>query len=284
MYYGIVIISVLMFGIQFYFNDNYQKESGTGASSVFVSTFVGAVVGVLFLAVINRFDFSLTPFALTWSFVAAINSVLCSICSLKALEKVNLSVYSLFTMLGGMMLPFIAGIAFYSEGITVAKAICVAFVTAALLITINWKKKTGGELYYFGIFILNGMSGVLSKIYESAELSKVSSGGYSLWVSVMSAAISLVALIIIGKRVRVPSFRAILFSAGGGILNRIANFLLLISLAVLPASVQYPFVTGGVIIVSTAIAALTKRKPAKKEIWAVCLSFTGILALVLIPI
>ena len=284
MYYGIVIISVLMFGIQFYFNDNYQKESGTGASSVFLSTFVGAVVGVLFLAVINRFDFSLTPFALAWSFITAINSVLCSICSLKALEKVNLSVYSLFTMLGGMMLPFIAGLAFYNESMTVAKAICVAFVTAALLITINWKKKTGGELYYFGIFILNGMSGVLSKIYESAELSKVSSGGYSLWVSVMSAAISLVALIIIGKRVKVPSFRAILFSAGGGILNRIANLLLLISLAVLPASVQYPFVTGGVIIVSTAIAALTKRKPAKKEIWAVCLSFIGVLALVLIPI
>ena len=101
MYYGIVIISVLMFGTQFYFNDNYQKENGTGASSVFVNTFVGAVVGVLFLAVINRFDFSLTPFALAWSFITAINSVLCSICSLKALEKVNLSVYSLFTMLGG---------------------------------------------------------------------------------------------------------------------------------------------------------------------------------------
>lgn len=284
MYYGIVIISVLMFGTRFYFNDNYQKENGTGASSVFVSTFVGAVVGVLFLAVINRFDFSLTPFALTWSFITAINSVLCSICSLKALEKVNLSVYSLFTMLGGMMLPFVAGIAFYSESITVAKAICVAFVTAALLITINWKKKTGGELYYFGIFILNGMSGVLSKIYESAEFSKVSSGGYLLWVSVMSAAIGLIALIIIGKRVKTPSFRAILFSAGGGILNQVANLLLLISLAVLPASVQYPFVTGGVIIVSTAIAALTKQKPAKKEIWAVCLSFIGILALVFIPI
>ena len=41
---------------------------------------------------------------------------------------------------------------------------------------------------------------------------------------------------------------------------------------------------GGVIIVSAAIAALTKRKPAKKEIWAVCLSFIGILALVFIPI
>lgn len=284
MYYGIVIISVLLFGIQFYFNDEYQKKSGTGASSVFISTFIGSVVGFLCLAVINEFDFSFTPFALIWSFITAINSVLYSICSLKAMEKVNLSVYSLFTMLGGMMLPFIVGLAFYNEGMTVAKAICVAFVTAALLITVNWKKKTGAELYYFAIFIFNGMSGVLSKIYEDATLPKVSSGGYSLWIAIMSSVISLIGLIIIGKRLKKPSLQAILFSAGGGIFNRVANFLLLIALAVLPASVQYPFVTGGVIIVSTAIAALTKQKPTKKEILAVCMSFIGILALILIPI
>ena len=284
MYYGIVVISVLMFGVQFYFNDKYQKECGTGASSVFASAFIGSVGGVLCLAIINGFDFSFTPFTLVWSFITAINSVLCNICSLKALEKVNLSVYSLFTMLGGMILPFIAGIAFYNESVTVAKTICVAFVIAALLITVRWKKKTGGELYYAGVFILNGMSGVLSKIYEGATLSKVSSGGYSLWIAIMSAFISLVALIIIAKKLQKPSFKAILFSAGGGVLNRVANFLLLIALAVLPVSVQYPFVTGGVIIVSTAIAALTKQKPDKKEILAVCLSFIGILALVLIPI
>ena len=284
MYYGIVIISVLMFGVQFYLNDKYQKECGTGASSVFVSAFIGAAVGVPFLAVINRFDFSLTPFTLVWSFITAINSVLCSICSLKALEKVNLSVYSLFTMLGGMLLPFIAGLAFYNESMTVAKTICVVFVTAALLITVSRKEKTGGELYYLGIFIFNGMSGVLSKIYEDATLPKVSSGGYSLWMAILSAAISLVALIVIGHKLKMPSVKAMLFSAGGGVLNRIANLLLLIALAVLPASVQYPFVTGGVIIVSTLLAALTKQKPTKKEIWAVCLSFIGILALVLIPV
>ena len=284
MYYGIVIVSVLMFGIQFYFNDQYQKESGTGASSVFISSFVGSVVGALCLAVINGFDFSFTPFVLIWSLITAINSVLLTVCSLKALERVNLSVYSLFTMLGGMMLPFIVGLAFYNESMTVAKAVCVALVTAALFITVSRKKKTGGELYYVGVFILNGMSGVLSKIYEDATLPKVSSGGYSLWISIMSSAISLVALFAIGRKLKIPSLRALLFTAGGGLLNRVANLLLLIALAVLPASVQYPFVTGGVIIVSTVLAALTNKKPTKKEILAVCLSFIGIIALGLIPI
>ena len=128
------------------------------------------------------------------------------------------------------------------------------------------------------------MSGVLSKIYEGTTLSKVSSGGYSLWIAIMSTVISFIALILIGKSFKKPSFKAILFSAGGGVLNRVANFLLIIALAVLPVSVQYPFVTGGVIIVSTVIAALTGQNPTKKEILAVCLSFIGVLALVLIPI
>ena len=100
----------------------------------------------------------------------------------------------------------------------------------------------------------------------------------------MSVFISIVALVAIRKKLRKPNLRAIILSAGGGTLNRIANYLLLIALAVLPASVQYPFVTGGVIIVSTVLAALTKQKPSKKEIIAVGLSFIGVLALVLIPI
>ena len=284
MYYGIVIISVLMFGVQFFLNDKYQKQNGTGSGSVFTFSFISAIVGVVALAIINKFDFSFTPFTLIWAFITALNSILCSICSLKSLEKVNLSVYSLFSMLGGMLLPLLVGLLFYHEDMTVAIAVCVVLVVAALLITVSWKKKSGGEVYYVGVFVLNGMSGVLSKIYGDCAYPKVSSGGYSLWMAIMSVFITTVALLVIRKKLKKPNLKAVLLSAGGGALNRIANFLLLIALAVLPASVQYPFVTGGVIIVSTIIAALTKQKPTKKEIIAVGLSFVGVLALVLIPI
>ena len=279
MYYGIVTIAVLIFGIQFYLNDKYQQENGTGTSSVFTFSFISAAIGVICLAIINGFDFSFTPFTLIWAFVTAVNLVLCSFCTLKALEKVNLSVYSLFSMLGGMVLPFVVGLVFYNEPMSAAKAVCVTLVVAAMLVTVNWKDKTGGELYYVGVFIFNGMSGVLSKLYEGAAFPKVSSAGYSLWIAVMSSVISAAVLIAIFKKVKRPNFKAVLYSVAGGALNRIANFLLLIALAVLPASVQYPFLTGGVIIVSTVIAALTKQKPSKKEIFAVVLSFIGILAL-----
>ena len=68
----------------------------------------------------------------------------------------------------------------------------------------------------------------------------------------------------------------------GGTLSRLANYVLVIALAVLPATVQYPFVTGGVMIASTIIAAIVGQKPSRREILSVAISFIGILALVFI--
>ena len=281
MYYGIVAVAVVMFGVQFLLNDKYRKESGTDSFSVFLFSFIGALAGVICLAVINVFDFSVTPFTLIMAFAAALNSVLCSICTLRSLEKVNLSVYSLFSMLGGMVLPFFAGILFYGEALTVGNIACTLLIGASLALTLKSGKGRGGEIYYVGVFVFNGMSGVLSKIYSEAAFPKVSSKGYSLWIAIMSLAIcALALLILIGKRRRV-TWTAFGTAFGGGVLNRVANYMLLIALAFLPASVQYPFVTGGVIVVSTVISVLTGQKPSKKEIIAVALAFIGILALFL---
>ena len=287
--YLLLTLSVTMFGVQFYMNDRYQREAGTGPSSVFTFNLISASVGVICLCVINGVDFSVTLFSFFIAMLAALNSVACNICTLKSLEKVNLSLYSLFSMLGGMLLPFVAGMIFYNEPMTVAKGVCIVIICAALLMTVDFKKKsTGGEVFYIGVFFFNGMSGVFSKIHTDAinkgEIATVSSATYSLWISIVSVAVSLIALLCLGKKVKKPSGRALLFGAGGGALNRVANFILLIALSALPATVQYPFVTGGVIIVSTAISALTKQKPSARELCAVALSFIGILLLVIIPI
>ena len=72
--------------------------------------------------------------------------------------------------------------------------------------------------------------------------------------------------------------------AGNGVLNRVANYLLLLSLAFLPASVQYPMITGGVMIVSTLICFFGKNKPTKKELLSLLFAFAGMLALFAIPV
>ena len=93
-----------------------------------------------------------------------------------------------------------------------------------------------------------------------------------------------VALLILRKSFKKPTLSVLLLGAGGGMLDKMGNLLLLIALAVLPASVQYPFVTGGVMITSTLFAAIAGQKPTRQELLALSLSFVGLIALVLIPI
>ena len=63
-----------------------------------------------------------------------------------------------------------------------------------------------------------------------------------------------------------------------------ANFLLVIALAHVDASVQYPMVTGGTMIVSTLLSFFGDKKPNWKEILSIVFAFLGMLALFIIPV
>ena len=282
MYYGLLTLSVILFGIQFLFNKQYQQQSGSGIGATFIFTFLSSLVGAVCLLIINQFRLGFTPFTLLMATLAAINSILYSFCSLKAFEHINLSLYSLFAMLGGMLLPFFVGIVFYDEPITYANIICVIFIGVALFFTFEKGEKKKGYLYYAGVFVLNGMSGVLSKMFQSIQAEKSDSASYSIWIALNTMIISGIILLIIRKKLEKPNKKAVLYTAGYGSINTVANYMLLLALAVLPASVQYPFVTGGVMIVSTVISILCKQTPSKKEIAAVALSFVGVLVLVIL--
>lgn len=284
MYYGLLTISVVMFGIQFFFNDRYKEEYGSSMVSSLMSVLLSSVPGVFILLIINGFSFDTTPFTVIMATVSALSAVMCTFCTLKALEHINLSLYSLFSMLGGMILPFMQGLLFYGERMTLAKGLCFGLIAVALLMTVDRNGKRGGAPYYIGVFFLNGMNGVYSKFFQEAAYEKTNEAAFSMWIALMSVVIAAVPLSVMFKRFRAPSLKAVFYAVGGGVINRIANYLLLIALAVLPASVQYPFITGGVMIVSTVISVLAGQKPSKKEIGSVLLAFAGILLLVAVPL
>ena len=279
-YYGLITVSVILFGITFFFNDRYQKESGSSMGATFIFSLVNSLAGLFCLLVTNGFRLDFTPFTLVMAVLTAMNAIGYTFCSLKAFEHINLSLYSIFAMLGGMLLPFVVGIVFYDESLTVGKSIALALIAAALAFTVKRGEKKNGTVYYVGVFVLNGMSGVLAKIFQSAPYEKTDAASYSIWSALVCAVISAFVLFAIRKSVKKPSAKAIALSSGFGAINKIANYMLLIALAVLPASVQYPFVTGGTMIVSTVIAVISRQKPSLKELVSVALSFGGVLSLV----
>ncbi len=281
MYYGLLSLSVVMFGVQFLMNSRYQKHAGSGMGVTFQFAFFGNAVGLVCLLVINKFAFGFTPFTLIMAVLTALNSILYTFCSLKAFEHINLSLYSIFAMLGGMALPFLFGILFYGEPLTVGNLVCFSLIVAALSLTVKRGEKKNGGIYYAGVFVLNGMSGVLSKIFTAADYEKCNAAVYSIWVSLATAVISGVILLCMFKSLKKLTTPALGFAAGCGAISRVANYFLVLALAVLPAAVQYPFVTGGTMIVSTVISFLCRQKPSRRELLSVALSFAGLLALIL---
>ena len=296
-YYVLIMLSVVMFGGGFALQDVYRKKRGSGLKISMESACIGSLAGLIVLFVFNGFSLNVTPFTCLMAMLSAVNGIAFTFCAFKSLDYINLSLFSLFAMLGGMALPFFQGILFYDEAITVSKCICVAFICVALAFTVEKGEKKKGGIFYAGIFILNGMAGVLSKIFSASVLPKVSAAEYTIWIAIFTIIISgilWIALHYLEKdktdkmQEEKVSKKALWQSYGIGALygaiNRVANFLLVVALAHVDTSVQYPMVTGGTMIVSTILCFFGDKKPRKKEIVSVTLAFLGMLALFVIPV
>ena len=129
------------------------------------------------------------------------------------------------------------------------------------------------------------MSGVLSKLFLEAPFEKTSVEGYSIFLALVSIIVSAGMLVYLTKvrkeKLALLNFKTSSFCMIHGALDKIANFLLVISLVHVQSSIQYPLVTGGVIIVSTINSYFSGVKPTIKEIISVIIAFIGLLILFL---
>lgn len=284
MYHWLIALSVIMFGGCFFVKDIYRRKRTTNDFVLtFESMFIGSIAGLIVLFCINGLKFEFTPFTLVMVLLTTLNNLAFTFCSFKALRHTNLSVFSLFTMLGGMLLPFFQGIIFYDEKITLGKVICVILIFVSLSLTIKKEGKKSGFIYYLGIFTFNGLSGVLSKIFTESNYEKTSPVGYSILLAIISILVAGIALLLLQKKKETTQNKLSLICASlctlNGILDKTANYILVFALLYVDASVQYPMVTGGVMIVSTICSYFIGVKPTKKEILSVLIAFIGLLML-----
>ncbi len=274
MYYSLIILASLLSSFQFVFNNSYQKENGSGWRSALDFSLYGTIIGLVVMLFICKFHIEFTWFAAAVAFVYAIVTVLYNYASVKALENANLSVYSLFTMLGGMALPFLYGTIFCNEELSVFKVLCFVMIAVSLFITLKKEeRKKGAVKYYILIFILNGMFGVLSKFHLMNESQCIDSSSLLFWAKAFTAVICLVLVLFDAKNTKKLSPKSIGSISGYALFSTFGGWLILISLDHLPASVQYPMITGGVIAFTALVGSFFGQKPSKKEIVAAVIAF-----------
>ncbi len=286
LYYTLVIISTVLFSLQFLFTQRFQETSGTGMKPTLVFSLYKSLVIIFMMLLISGFKIGFSWFSLLMATVYAVSSMAMSYYSLKAFAVANLSVYSVFSMLGGMILPFFLGVLFFDEGDKlVFKIICCALIVVAVLLNIKSGKQDKKALfYYFAVFVLNGMSGVISKLHQSSPYSPVDSTSFMLWSSVVTVVLSAAWLLIAYRQIPLIKGKNIFFVTGYGVFNGLGNLFLLIALSGesgLPASVQYPLVTGGVMVCSTIISTIRKEKLTVREYIA---TFIALLASIFIAL
>lgn len=304
MAYVLISIASVLFSFQFFFQNVYKRKFGSGISASILFLAYAAVAGAIILTVVNlilngvalRFSWFSLGLAAIW----AIAEITFIIVSAKSLDTANLAVFSTFTMLGGMSLPFIFGITVKNEGLGVFKILGFLIIVAAFVISaiedkssdenlsedekkILKRKKIKAIFYYVAVFILNGSFGVISSIHQLEAFSTIASDGYSFMIlEKICALLFCVILILIFKfKVEKPEVKIIASTACYSACNGIGNLLVIIALLTLPSSVQYPIVTGGTIILSAVISSVMEKRVSIKSVIAAALSLLATLLLII---
>ncbi len=265
MYYLLICVAAFLFSIQFLLNDEYGKECGNTWAAALKFSLYTSISGFVALFCINKFKLEITAFSAVAALVYGAVSVALVYSSIKAFIYANLSVYSVFAMIGGMILPFMYGV-LCGEKLTLMKGICCFLIAVSVFASINKGESSKKAIkYYIAVFILNGMVGVISEFHQSNASLCVDSGSFMCLTMIASALISLVLILLTKEKsfaiTKKASVCAILYS----VITSVGNLLLLISLLHLNASVQYPIVTGGTIVFSALISVARKQKLTKRE-------------------
>ena len=108
-YYILLGFAVVLFSIQFVFSKLYQKQRGNGFFVAMMSNVIVCVGMIPFYFILNGGKIEVTSFSLLMALAFAVCGILCNFAGLKVLAVANLSVYSMFLMLGGMLIPLIYG-------------------------------------------------------------------------------------------------------------------------------------------------------------------------------
>lgn len=310
-YYLIAVLAFVSFGFQTLFTKMFQNSVKSNlTSSLVFSAYSSLLVCAVFI-VINKFSLEYTPFSLLTSAAIAVFSVLCNIAVIKLVSIGNISLYTLFVMMGALIMPFIFGIAVLKEEVTAFKIIGVVIMVAALFMSLadSLRKKGESEITQDGkgakrggmllillcaaVFLMNGGVNVFSKVEAVGESffgrDTVGIYDYLIWSRLFTVVVSVLIFPFVflkkgEKRAEeLGVFRCfakpkpLIFGALFAAANIMGFALQLYCASYISASVLYPLVTGGTIIVASVLGRIFYKQKIS-PLMAASLALTAVSA------
>lgn len=310
MYYAMLIGASFLFGSQFMVTKAFEKNYGkTVRASLSFSLLYSLFAGVIFFIiklVSSGTVFNLNSFSLCMAFGLSLVNILSSAIGIKTLALGDIAVYSLFLMLGGMIVPFFAGIVFLKESVSVCNLIGVAIMIIALCLPVFFgkKNKNAGEAQTDGdtkkktsvffyvlcvfLFILNGLSSTLSK-FNSVREGAALGAEFTFYTYGIQFVISLAAFALTTASSKSDKtqneekqpgilFRPVAIGCGAafGAVNGTAFLMSSVAAEHVVAVAQYPLITGATILFSSLLAFLFYReKPTALQLVQIVISLAA---------
>ncbi len=286
--YLFLFFAIVAFSTQSIFTKKYQTKSSGGVYyGAFYSMVYGLILCMAFF-ILSSFKISFTFEAILWALIYAVSTVLCQICVIIALQKGYVGIVSMFSLSGGLIIPFMAGVLFWSETIGKFKIIgCGLIVLAFIYKNMGNKKEEKSNMVFvllcLVIFITNGFVSVASKAHQ-ISVNRVGTNNFLFICSALTTVISLLVVVLSyrknkSKNIMNQKFKVtyLFFILGYALMNGVGNYFSLTAAKTLDASVQFPILSALIVCITSALAFLVfKEKLRKRDIIAMAVNIVGI--------
>lgn len=287
-YYLMIVLAVILLAGDFAVNKLYQKRYGTSLETgLKFNALMGLFTAIIFFA-INEFKFEFSAFSMLMAGIVALSIMSYNILGFRVLKSGSMAFYTLFLMCGGMFVPYVWGVLFLHEKLSLMHLAGLILIISAIALTANDKKMPGKRILALCviIFFLNGISSVAAKMHQIEKTYFcITETEFVIATGVAKFIIAAIAYMVvkIGKKDKNADkcnksgfawgvFLVVLST----LLSGLSYILQLNGAKNLPATVLYPLITGGTIIFSSLTGIIFfKEQISKRLIFSIIICFAG---------
>lgn len=288
MEYICLLASASLFSAQIVFIKLFENKVGKAFYATTCFTLVSSVLVLLTLLTINGFRVQFSPLSLILGASLATVAVAINLIGIKAMAVGSVSIYTLFLMLGGTVLPFFAGLVWWKETPSVycwiATFILIVALVLPTLAPAEKNRKTARTLFFIlcaVLFLLNGINSTICKLQEDFPVREIAATAVSATDFLIidyffEAGFSLI--LFLGCRPK-EKYRCVvkpytlIGAAGFGVTHIVATLLQLYCASRVDAALMFPFVTGGTILFTPLLTRVFFREKIGKYT-AVCMALS----------
>ena len=286
MQYALLSLAALLLGVDFALNKVYQKIYGaTPKSSFLFNSLLGLVTFIIYF-IAKGCKPELTLYSCCLAGLTSLLMMSYNVIGFKILKMSgSIAVYTLYLMTGGMILPYLWGCIFLNEPLSILRLLGLIVIVTGVIISNSDGRHTSIKqlVMCIAVFVLNGCVSIISKIHQIETVHPtvgtpdfVMLGG--IFKFLFAGMLFLLCKNGVDAQKPISMKSAVIIITASAIVGSSSYALQLFGAKEVPATVLYPFITGGGIVFSALADILVfKQRPSKKLIASILLCFMGTL-------